>query len=124
MTSERMRRLWKEVSSLSLKATALWCLALTVAIELFTCLLRFGFGLESQKHSTWLAPVTFGWRVHHGYYGAVLLAAAAALRGRRSLSRALLIVGGALLLSDLVHHFLVLWPVTGSPEFYTRYPTY
>ncbi len=110
-----------KLGELSPRATALWCLALTAAVELFTCLLRFGFSLESQKHSAWLAPFTFGLRIHHGYYGVLLLALGAVLRRRPALSRALLIVGGALLLSDLAHHFVVLWIVVGSPEFYIRY---
>ena len=32
------------------------------------------------------------------------------------------IVGAALVISDLVHHFLVLWPVTGNPQFQLFYP--
>ena len=31
-------------------------------------------------------------------------------------------IGGALFASDLIHHFAVLWPVTGSPGFDLRYP--
>jgi len=27
-----------------------------------------------------------------------------------------------LFLSDIVHHFLVLWPITGNPEFDLFYP--
>ncbi|HBE71421.1 MAG TPA: hypothetical protein DDW52_25020 [Planctomycetaceae bacterium] len=33
-----------------------------------------------------------------------------------------LVVGLALLASDVIHHFLVLWPVTGSPQFDFVYP--
>jgi len=32
------------------------------------------------------------------------------------------VVGWALLISDLTHHFAVLWPVTGSPQFDLVYP--
>ena len=35
---------------------------------------------------------------------------------------ATLLLGAALFLSDMVHHFLVLWPVTGSPQFDLVYP--
>ncbi|MEY3460173.1 MAG: hypothetical protein RL215_3330, partial [Planctomycetota bacterium] len=31
--------------------------------------------------------------------------------------RRLATVGGGLLVSDLVHHFVVLWLLTGSPQF-------
>ena len=121
MSEGRFRKLWTAIGLLSPRATALWCLALTVAIELFTCVLRFGFSLESQKHTAWMARFTFGYRDHHGYWGILLLVVAAFAWRRRALRNALLIVGGALFLSDMIHHFLVLWPLTGSPEFYIRY---
>lgn len=31
-------------------------------------------------------------------------------------------VGAALILSDLAHHFLVLWPIAGDPHFDWVYP--
>jgi hypothetical protein len=34
----------------------------------------------------------------------------------------LAVVAIGLVISDIIHHFLVLWPVTGSPEFDLRYP--
>jgi hypothetical protein len=41
-----------------------------------------------------------------------------ALFWKRGLVRdTLLVFGSALLFSDLAHHFLVLWPTTGSPQF-------
>jgi hypothetical protein len=118
---DRLQRFWTGVGELSPRAVALWCLALTAGVELFTCLLRFCFSLESQKHSAWMAPLTFGYRVHHGYWGLLLVVIAAFVWRRRGARNALLMVGGALFLSDMIHHFLVLWPVTGSPEFYFRY---
>ncbi len=121
MSREWLRTFWKSVGELSAKAVAAWCLALTAGIELFTCLLRFGFSLESQKHTAWMARFTFGYRDHHGYWGILLLVIAAFVWKRRALRNALFMVGGALFLSDMIHHFLVLWPVTGSPEFYIRY---
>jgi hypothetical protein len=121
MIRDRLRRLWQEVGEMLPRAVALWCLALTAGVELFTCLLRFGFSLESQKHSAWMAPLTFGHRVHHGYWGMLLVLIAAFAWRKCALRKTLLIVGGALFFSDMIHHFLVLWPVTGSPEFHFRY---
>ena len=121
MSRDRLRRFWMGIGEMSPKAAAAWCLALTIGIELFTCLLRFGFSLESQKDTAWMAPFTFGYRDHHGYWGILLAVIAAFGWRRRTIRNALLIVGGALFLSDMIHHFLVLWPVTGSPEFYFRY---
>ncbi len=40
MSREWLRILSKSVGEMSAKAVAAWCLALTVGIELFTCLLR------------------------------------------------------------------------------------
>jgi hypothetical protein len=44
-------------------------------------------------------------------------------RGYRSLdAAAALVLGIALLASDLIHHFAILWPLTGTPEFHLKYP--
>ncbi len=83
--------------------------------------LRFGFGLQAHTSTAWMARFTFGYRDHHGYWGILLLVIAAFAWKRRSLRNALLMIGGALFLSDMIHHFLVLWPIMGSPEFYIRY---
>ena len=92
------------------------CLLLTVAIELVTCFLRFGFGLEAMRDTGALGAWTFGLRIHHGYLGAALVILGLLL-ARGFVLRWMLIIGGALVLSDLIHHFLVLWPIKGSPEF-------
>ena len=42
----------------------------------------------------------------------------------KALCRLLLLVGVGLFVSDMVHHFVVLWLATGSPEFDIRYPGY
>ena len=31
-------------------------------------------------------------------------------------------LGAALILSDLVHHYAILWPIVGSPQFDLTYP--
>lgn len=94
---------------------------LAVAIEAVTVLLRFGADLQSTRDTAWVARLTFGLRVHHGYLGALALAALLVLRDP-AWRRGALILGLGLLLSDLAHHFLVLWPWTGSPQFDLVYP--
>ncbi len=98
-------------------------LALTAIIEGLTCLFRFGFRLESTRDTaSWVAPLTFGIRIHHGYVGVLLCLASWLLIRREPARRATLICGAALALSDLIHHFVVLWLVTGDPQFDLFYP--
>ena len=96
-------------------------LLLTLLIESVTLLFRFGFGLEATRDTaSSVGRLTFGLRIHHGYIGLLLLPVAAYLRSRFPFSpwpSRLLALGGAMALSDFIHHFLVLWPVTGSPQF-------
>jgi hypothetical protein len=96
-------------------------LALALGIEAITCLLRFGFDLQSTRDTAAAGRFTLGLRIHHGYFGvlALLLCAAVPSKPLRTL---LLMAGIGLALSDLAHHFLVLWTVTGDPEFHLRYP--
>lgn len=117
----RIARLSLWLAGLSPRATAASTAALTAAIEFVTVTLRFGLGLQAHTSTSWMAPLTFGYRIHHGYWGALLLAVAAILWRRPALRNALIVVGASLFLSDMIHHFLVLWPLTGSPEFYIRY---
>ena len=98
-----------------------WALALTVAIELVTCVLRFGFGLQAHVDAAFMASLTFGLRDHHGYFGLAMLVAAAFAWRKPAARNALLVLGSALFMSDMIHHFLVLWPLTGSPELHLRY---
>lgn len=101
--------------------TALWILGLTLAFEGLTCWLRFGRGLTSRNDTRFMARLTGGIRIHHGYVGLVMMAVVAAIPGVAGAEWAWRI-GWALFLSDAVHHFLVLWPITGSPEFDLTYP--
>lgn len=100
----------------------MWGLALAAAIEAVTIFCRFGLGLKATRDTGWIAPYTFGWRIHHGYCGVLLLALALFLGAAPGLRSAAIIVGIGLAVSDFVHHFLVLWPLTGSPELDLRYP--
>lgn len=100
----------------------LWGLAGAAVFEALTVLFRFGFGLKSTRDTRWLRHWTFGYRIHHGYIGIVLLVLALLLPLPPRIADLAVIAGVALAVSDVVHHFLVLWPVTGSPEFDIRYP--
>lgn len=103
----------------------LWsCVALTLAIELICIVLRFGFGAESTAATaSTIGVLTFGIRIHHGYVGALLIPLGLAWKIRRqSIGWSLFVIGIALVFSDLIHHFLVLWPITGSPHFDLVYP--
>ena len=101
-----------------------WSLGLTFLIELVTVVLRFGLKLDSTRDTaSTIGRLTFGIRIHHGYCGLALMLVAYLLFSRYpQLARWGLIIGLALLLSDLIHHFLVLWPLTGSPHFDLTYP--
>ena len=96
-----------------------WTILLTMAMEGLICLMRFGFGLESTRDTaSTIGRLTFGIRIHHGYIGLLMMPVAIALFQRSPvIARYLLVIGAALILSDLVHHFVVLWPLTGSPHF-------
>ncbi|HEY8503119.1 MAG TPA: hypothetical protein VIL46_00955 [Gemmataceae bacterium] len=103
----------------------LWLgLLLGVWIELITVWMRFGVGLQSTRDTAMIAPFTFGLRIHHGYIGVLLILAAApaVLRRIPGLPQLLVVAGVGLAVSDLAHHFLVLWPITGSPQFHLVYP--
>ena len=111
----------------------LWTAGLTVLFELVTVLFRFGFKLEATRDTRAIARWTRGVRVHHGYWGVPLalfgvlmlgatpVGSAATFAGL-GLSMWLVVLGLALIKSDLIHHFLVLWPITGSHDFHLRYP--
>ncbi len=93
---------------------------LAIVIEAITAGLRFGLSLESTRDTAAIGSWTWGLRVHHGYLGVLLIPLAWCLpRGLRHL---LWIIAIGLILSDLAHHFLVLWPITGSPGLDLVYP--
>lgn len=95
----------------SFAATAI----LTALIEIATMAARFGLGLKSSTDTAFVKHLTFGLRIHHGYVG-LLLVAAGGLFGER-LARLARIIGWAMFLSDVIHHFIVLKIATGSPQF-------
>jgi len=97
----------------------IWSLILTLAIELVTCVFRFGLQLESTRDTaSTIGRLTCGVRVHHGYIGGLLILAACIWWDRIPRgSFWLLAVGLGLFFSDMIHHFVVLWWFTGDPQF-------
>ena len=101
------------------KQIAVWSFMLTAVIELVTVILRFGFKMESTRDTaSTIGIITHGIRIHHGYIGVIVLTIALlCFKAQPVLSRWILVAGTALICSDLIHHFLVLWSIVGSPEF-------
>lgn len=68
--------------------------------------------------------LTMGLRIHHLYMGAVAIPIGLWWHKHRSAKwgRWIFIVGVAAFFSDLIHHFLVMWPITGDPHFHLVYP--
>jgi hypothetical protein len=97
-------------------------LLVAVAIELATIVLRFGGGWKSPEVTRCCSRWTRGWRVHHGYVGVAFVLGALLLPMPAAVATIALVLGVGLAISDALHHFAVLWPVTGSHEFYVRYP--
>ncbi|MEQ9406294.1 MAG: hypothetical protein RIK87_01155 [Fuerstiella sp.] len=106
------------------RSLVLWAVGLTVAIEAFTCLLRFGLRLQSTRDTaSTIGHLTCGLRIHHSYIGGVLMLVACWLWDRYSAaSWWLLAIGLGLFFSDMIHHFMVLWILEGSPQFDLVYP--
>jgi hypothetical protein len=101
----------------------LWATAFTVIFELITCWTRFGFRLESTRDTaSTIGRLTCGLRIHHSYIGGVIMLLACWLWDRHPKTSWMLAIGLGLFFSDLIHHFLVLWPVVGSPQFDVFYP--
>lgn len=100
-------------------------LVATIVIELVTIFFRFVLDLQASRDTLkTVGRVTRGIRVHHCYWGAaVVIAAAAGLVAQVSvLGQWMLVLGVGLVLSDLIHHFLVLQWTVGHHEFHLVYP--
>ena len=94
---------------------------LTILFEAVTVLFRFGFNITIKKDFRWLGKLSFGYRLHHGYWGlALVMVSYLAFTGTAQEHG--LILGWALFLSDIIHHFVVLQLFTGNHEFELRFP--
>lgn len=96
-------------------------LILTVLFEAVTAFGRLGCDFQATRDTKVIGIFTRGWRIHHCYVGTVVGGFGFALVDPAQ--TLVFCVGVALVASDLAHHFLVLWPLTGSPEFHIRYPS-
>ncbi len=102
---------------------AIDAIILTFLFELLTVILRFGFSLESSRHTaSTVGVLTMGLRIHHGYIGIAMIIAVWFFKSKPIVFAWILIMGIALFASDMIHHFMVLWPATGSPQFHLVYP--
>jgi hypothetical protein len=117
-----LRNFFAFVGRLSPGRVLLLGLFSAVAIEAITVALRFGLDLQVTRDTGAMAAYTFGLRIHHGYVGLLLAAFALCFR-QPSIRNFLLVPAIGLFLSDMFHHFLVLWPLTGSPQFHWVYPS-
>ena len=117
------RQAIKRCAGLSLAQVALIGLLIAAVLELLTVWMRFGLGLQSTRDTSLIGALTLGIRIHHGYIGLVLLLFAWWFDANLGLRNILLMLGVGLLVSDFIHHFLVLWPITGSPQFDLVYPS-
>ena len=107
-------------ANLSLAKVLAYGILLAVVIEAGTIGLRYGIDMQSTRDTGFIATCTCGIRIHHGYIGVLLIPLAWCFPlGQR---HALWIAAVGLILSDLAHHFLVLWPIEGSPQFDLVYP--
>ena len=115
------QKLLTHCAALSIWKVLCWGLVLAVLIEAVTIALRFGLSLESTRDTaSTIGRFTFGLRIHHGYIGLFLVPLAWCFP--LGLRHILWIIAIGLIVSDLAHHFLVLWPITGSPQFDLVYP--
>ena len=96
---------------------------LTAIIEAITLIGRYGFDKQVTRDTAFVAAYTFGYRIHHGYIGLLLIIIAYGLNSRVAWTYTpwLYVLGFALLFSDLIHHFIFLWLIEGDPEFHIRY---
>ena len=104
---------------LTKKQIIFWALVTMLVIEGVTVFARFGLGLESTRDTaSTVGLLTGGIRIHHGYVGMLMIVLAfVALRRWQVLPRWTIVLGAALVGSDLIHHFVVLWAATGHHHF-------
>jgi hypothetical protein len=114
------KKILAHCAALSFWKVLIYGLILALLFEAITIGLRFGFQLQSTRDTTAIGAITFGLRVHHGYIGLFLVPLAWCFP--LGLRHAVWMIAIGLIFSDLAHHFLILWPITGSPEFHLVYP--
>lgn len=118
-TEPFVKRQSRSEKTFSLREVNFNGLVWALVFEVLTCVFRFGFALESTRDTaSSIGRLTIGMRIHHSYIGIACVGLAFWLEQRfpRS-SFHLLAIGIGLFVSDMIHHFVVLWIVTGNPQF-------
>jgi hypothetical protein len=112
------------MKSLFTRNTLIWSIVLTAVFEVITVFCRFGLNLESTRDTaSTIGIITAGIRIHHGYLGLLIAAIALwGLKAKPEIAKWALAIGVALVCSDAIHHFIVLWLTTGTPAFDLFYP--
>lgn len=90
------------------RAVILWTIVSTVLVEAFTLYLRFHKGIDAVEFNK-TAPLLL--QIHHMFWSVPLLVIVPFLWRKVRLGGTILGISLGLILSDLVHHFLVL-PLT------------
>lgn len=119
-----------EVSLFGTKAVLAIAVLFAVGFEVACLVARFIFKKKSTENTGAIGKCTCGLRIHHGYVGVALvlvrnLFPQSQIAGvGASLAEIAAGIGWGCILSDGVHHFWVLWPLTGSHDFDLVYPKY
>lgn len=90
------------------RVTVVWTVVSTVLVEAITIYLRFRSGVSASEFNK-TAPLLL--QIHHMFWSVPLLLIVGLVWRRVRLSGALLGIALGLILSDLLHHFVVL-PLT------------
>ena len=114
------RALLTRCAALRFRRVLIYGILLAIVIEFVTVFFRFGLHMQSTRDTVALGTYTLGLRVHHGYIGVFLMVLGSCFP--RGLRHFLWILSFGLIFSDFGHHFLVLWPIVGSPQFDFIYP--
>lgn len=90
------------------RLAAFWTIGVTVVVELITVAVRFGAGISAAEFNK-SAPLLL--QFHHSFWSIPLLLVLPLTWRRPRFSGALLGIALGLILSDAIHHLLVL-PIT------------
>jgi len=90
------------------KAFVTWTIAVTIGVEAITCYLRFGTGASATEFNK-SAPLLL--QIHHMFWSVPIFVALPFCWQHARLSGVLLGIAFGFIISDLMHHFLVL-PLT------------
>lgn len=97
----------------------IFILVSAILIELLTIFGRFFFKLNSKDTYIRIIKkynIKFMIHIHHLFIGLIIFVFSYYFK-----SSIFLNLGLGIALSDIIHHFLVLWPITGNPEFHIVY---